>query len=106
DDPAACLTELRRVVKPGGVIGMVEFGLPSGVWRRLWDLYCGLVLPTAGRIIGGGWLEVGRFLRRSIEDFHRGNPNLKTTWRAAGLVDVKSRRMSLGGGLVIWGRRP
>ncbi|MGH8924364.1 MAG: class I SAM-dependent methyltransferase, partial [Acidimicrobiia bacterium] len=42
DDPAACLTELRRVVKPGGVIGMVEFGLPSGVWRRLWDLYCGL----------------------------------------------------------------
>jgi len=29
DDPAAVLREMARVVKPGGRIGMVEFGVPS-----------------------------------------------------------------------------
>ena len=33
DDPAATLRELARVVKPGGVVAMQEFGLPRGVWR-------------------------------------------------------------------------
>jgi hypothetical protein len=26
-------------------------------------------------------------------------------WRAAGLTDVQARRLSLGGGVVVWGRR-
>ena len=33
DDPAATLAELARVVRPGGTIAMLEFGLPRGVWR-------------------------------------------------------------------------
>jgi demethylmenaquinone methyltransferase/2-methoxy-6-polyprenyl-1,4-benzoquinol methylase len=106
DDPGECLAEMARVVKPGGIIGMVEFGHPSGVWRLPWGLFTGVLLPVAGRVIGGGWQQVGAFLRDSIVDFHTSHPNLEALWRASGLIEVNSRRMSLGGGLVMWGRRP
>lgn len=105
EDPVACLTELARVVKPGGMMGMVEFGLPSGVWKGPWVVYAGLVLPTAGRLISPGWFEVGRFLRGSIESFHNTYPDPKDLWLQAGLIDVEVRHLSLGGGLVMWGRK-
>ena len=37
DDPAATLRELARVVKPGGTIAGLEFGVPRGIWRPLWE---------------------------------------------------------------------
>ena len=37
DDPAAVLHELVRVVRPGGTIAGLEFAVPRGVWRPLWD---------------------------------------------------------------------
>ena len=46
DDPAATLRELARVVRPGGTIAMLEFGLPRGVWRPLWELYVRVGLPA------------------------------------------------------------
>src|SRR5437763_2953020 len=71
DDPAAQLRELARVVRPGGVVAMLEFGLPRGVWRPLWELYVRWVLPAAGGVTGGrSWQEVGRFLGPSIRRFH------------------------------------
>lgn len=106
EDPVACLAELTRVVRPGGKIGMVEFGLPSGVWNPPWMVYSGLLLPTAGRLISPGWHEVGRFLRRSIEKFHESYPDPTSLWREAGLIDVEVRHLSLGGGLVMWGCKP
>lgn len=106
DDPVACLNELARVVRPGGRLGMVEFGLPRGLWYPLWRLYSDIFLPLAGRMIDPGWYEVGRFLRGSIEDFHRRHGDLPFLWKQAGLVDVEARPLSLGGGLVIWGRKP
>ena len=107
DDPAATLAELARVVKPGGTIAMLEFGVPRGLWRPLWELYCAVGLPLAGRLISPGWHEVGRFLGPSIREFHARYPgaSLLALWRAAGIDDVRGRRLSLGGGVVVWGRR-
>lgn len=106
DDPVASMAELARVVRPGGVIGMVEFGLPWGLWRAPWTFYSSILLPIAGRLIGRGWYRVGKFLKPSIEQFHQESPRLETIWRSAGLVEVRTRRMSLGGGIVMWARRP
>lgn len=107
DDPAATLAELARVVRPGGVVASLEFGLPRGIWRPAWEAYVRVGLPTLGRLISPGWHEVGRFLGPSIRDFHGRlpEPRLLGLWRDAGFREVRARRLSLGGGLVVWGTR-
>jgi demethylmenaquinone methyltransferase/2-methoxy-6-polyprenyl-1,4-benzoquinol methylase len=104
-DPLATLTGLARLVKPGGTIAMLEFGLPRGLWRPLWELYVRVGLPTAGRLISPGWHEVGSFLGPSIRGFHARHPSLPALFREAGIVDVQAKRLSLGGGIVVWGRK-
>jgi demethylmenaquinone methyltransferase/2-methoxy-6-polyprenyl-1,4-benzoquinol methylase len=107
DQPGAVLRELARVVRPGGTIASLEFGLPRGLARPAWELWTRVGLPVAGRLLSPGWHEVGRFLNGSIRDFHRRLPlpAQLELWRAAGIEDVRARRLSLGGGLVLWGRR-
>jgi demethylmenaquinone methyltransferase / 2-methoxy-6-polyprenyl-1,4-benzoquinol methylase len=106
-DPGATLAELARVVRPGGTMAGLEFGLPRGVWRPLWELYVRVGLPVSGRVIARGWREVGSFLGPSIRELHNRLPLAKQVelWREAGLEDVRVRRLSLGGGYVVWGRR-
>ncbi len=109
DDPEATLRELARVVKPGGAVANLEFLLPrSRFWRFWWWGYTRLVLPVGGLVTGGKeWFRVGRFLGPNISAHYRRYPLDWTVeaWGRAGLVDVGVRRMSLGGGLVMWGRR-
>jgi demethylmenaquinone methyltransferase / 2-methoxy-6-polyprenyl-1,4-benzoquinol methylase len=108
DDPAATLRELARVVRPGGTIAGLEFGVPPNTAARaLWRLYVGVGLPLAGRLISPGWRSVGEFLGPSIEQLWERLPieRLLDLWREAGIEDVSCRRLSLGGGIVISGRR-
>jgi demethylmenaquinone methyltransferase / 2-methoxy-6-polyprenyl-1,4-benzoquinol methylase len=108
DDPAATLAEVARVVRPGGTIASLEFGVPPGrLTRAAWELYVRVGLPAAGRLVSPGWHEVGRFLGPSIRGFYDRTPlpELLDLWRRAGVEDVRFRRLSLGGGIVVWGRR-
>ena len=106
DDPGATLSELARVVRSGGTVASLEFAVPAGLWRPLWRAYVGAVLPAAGRIVSPGWHEVGDFLGGSIREYWRRYPLERQLelWRAAGIEDARYRRLSLGGGIVIWGR--
>jgi demethylmenaquinone methyltransferase/2-methoxy-6-polyprenyl-1,4-benzoquinol methylase len=107
EDPPATLRELARVVRPGGTIAGLDFGVPAGVWRPLWELHVRAVLPAAGAVLGRGWREVGAFLGGSIRAFDARFPpaRLEQAWRAAGIGELGCRRMSLGGGVVRWGRK-
>jgi demethylmenaquinone methyltransferase / 2-methoxy-6-polyprenyl-1,4-benzoquinol methylase len=107
DDPGGTLGELARVVRPGGVVAMLEFGVPRGLWRLAWEPYVRVGLPAAGAFVSPAWREVGRFLGPSIRCFWQRHPPdaLVELWRAAGIHDVHARRLSLGGGVVVWGMR-
>jgi demethylmenaquinone methyltransferase / 2-methoxy-6-polyprenyl-1,4-benzoquinol methylase len=109
DDPQATLRELARVVRPGGVIANLEFlAPPNPVWRAPWWLYTRSILPAAGWVTGGkDWYRVGRFLGPSISRLYRKYPmpSLMAMWELAGVEQVQTRVMSLGGGLVMWGSR-
>lgn len=108
-DPGATLDELARVVKPGGPIASLEFAVPTALgWRISWWFYTRAVLPVAGYLTGGkAWWRVGRFLGPSISKHYKKYPVSWTVlaWQHAGIEHVEYRRMSLGGGLVMWGYR-
>lgn len=109
EDPAGTVAEMARCLRPGGVLASLEFSVPPNrMWRGLWWLFTRLVLPVAGLLAGGTpWFRVGRFLGPSISTHYRRYPidDHVSAWRSAGLTDVGVRVMSLGGGLVMWGRK-
>jgi ubiquinone/menaquinone biosynthesis methyltransferase len=104
DDPAATMRELARVVRPGGRIVALDFGVPPNpVLRMLWRIYTTIGLPVVGRAISGRWASVGAFLRGSIERFDRehGAGGIERDWANAGLEEIRVDRMSFGAGVVM-----
>jgi demethylmenaquinone methyltransferase/2-methoxy-6-polyprenyl-1,4-benzoquinol methylase len=106
DDRLATMRELARVVRPGGRIGMVEFGIPGDpALRTLWRIHTRAGLPLLGRAVSRQWYEVGRFLGPSIERFHAVERDLPALWREAGIDQVSQRDLSFGAGIVVTGVR-
>jgi demethylmenaquinone methyltransferase / 2-methoxy-6-polyprenyl-1,4-benzoquinol methylase len=108
DDPAATMRELARVVRPGGRIAMLEFHVPPRpLLYPVWWLYTRVGLPALGRLVSRDWYEVGRFLGPSIDGFWSRYPlpRVVEMWSGAGIESVQARKMSLGGGVVMWGVR-
>lgn len=104
DDPAATMRELARVVKAGGRVVALDFGVPTNpLLRTMWRAYTSIGLPLIGRAISKQWARVGAFLRGSIERFDASHSQhaVECYWRDAGLVDVRVTRMSFGAGVVL-----
>ncbi|HLI31526.1 MAG TPA: class I SAM-dependent methyltransferase [Solirubrobacteraceae bacterium] len=108
DDPAKTLAELARVVRPGGRVAALEFGVPTHAGLRLlWRLHTRIGLPALGAIASPEWAQTGRFLARSIPDFYARLPlpEQLALWERSGIGITQLRRMSFGAGVLIVGVR-
>ena len=108
DDVQGTLFELSRVLRPGGQLASLEFYVPeSPPVRALWLLHTRIVMPATTRLLSEGWREVGSFLGPSISSFYREHTldDLTRMWGQAGVGDVQTNALSLGGAVVMWGRK-
>lgn len=90
----AALAEMRRVLKPGGRLLVLEF---SRVWQplaRAYDWYSFKVLPWLGSKIAGD-ADSYRYLAESIR-MHPDQEQLKTLMEQAGLARVEYFNLSAG----------
>ena len=106
DDREATLREVVRVLRPSGTLACLEFHVPErAIVRAGWWLYTRAALPALGALISPAWRRTGSFLGPNIEAFYDEAPLPQQIrwWQRAGIGHVRSRVMSLGTGVVIWG---
>jgi demethylmenaquinone methyltransferase/2-methoxy-6-polyprenyl-1,4-benzoquinol methylase len=91
-----CLTELARVLRPGGRLWVLEFSQPYGWFRPIYYGYLRYLLPTIAALVTGD-RNAYNYLCGSIAEFpnHEG---IAAEMRAAGFSAVSVKRMT--GGIV------
>ncbi len=95
DDLDAGLKELRRVLPPGGRLGILEITTPRGLLAPFYRVWFDQVIPLLGRVLPGG--DAYTYLPASVRRFP-GPEELARRLTAAGFEDVRFRLFA--GGIV------
>jgi demethylmenaquinone methyltransferase/2-methoxy-6-polyprenyl-1,4-benzoquinol methylase len=90
----AALAEMRRVLKPGGKLLVLEFSKVVPALQKPYDVYSFSVLPWLGQKIAGD-AESYRYLAESIR-MHPDQETLKTMMQDAGLDRVEYFNLTAG----------
>lgn len=105
EDLTLGLREMRRVLRGGGAILVLEFSLPRRFpFRQVYLLYFRKILPLIGRLISGHD-DAYAYLHRTVMQFPEGS-EFRRHLEAAGFVDVRESRMTFGIVTAYTGRCP
>jgi demethylmenaquinone methyltransferase/2-methoxy-6-polyprenyl-1,4-benzoquinol methylase len=89
------LAEFARVLKPGGMLAILEFSQPTNpVFAGVYGFFSTRVLPWVGGMVSGSQ-EAYSYLPESIRKFP-GAEDLAAQIRAAGFASVEFERMTFG----------
>jgi len=104
-DVPKTLTEIHRILKPGGMAWIMEFSLPGNrVVRWGYLAYLRWVVPVIGSLVSGN-KQAYRYLNTSIEGFH-GPSQFCALMKQAGFTEISATPLTFGVASIYRGRKP
>ncbi len=95
DDPVVAMSEMARVVKPGGKIVILEFGQPEGFFSFLYRIYSKIYMPLVGALIARN-KEAYTYLPRTASQFPCKRKFLALMRETGNLRDCSYLKLSRG----------
>lgn len=97
------LSEILRVLRPGGKLAILEFSRPRGPFRWIYNMYMKHLAPGFGKLFSKN-REAYQYLHSSVKAFPEGETFLHIL-RQVGFKDTSLKRLSLGICTIYCGRK-